>query len=353
MGKVITIPTGSNYSLPANAPGTYVNLGGGQYDVTNIDIASVRTLLGISANDLAAICTSGNININALFRPNKQTPYNLGDFAGYNHQANPATYYYGGKTTSFSVNKASNYSFGFAVNLMRGERLPLDNSFASYWNFVRVKAVVSDTLNNRSFTMYSPVQAVAQGTNTVFNLSYTDSIRNDISGTATLTAEYTDSAGSVVYGSIEDTYPTITLNVTGYYTILGLSGFNYNPWADGDVRLYYYNGSTLTYQSLSQATSGAPKIILGALHSMGSTIHGIYYTSTVPSGDTIPATLGGTYSLVWVVFAYNGSYYKYSPSNNYTTGQIFDTEYKVGSDVSKIYKLTYLGVSEGWPTTYS
>lgn len=353
MGIVKTIPTGSNYnpsSATATGIGTVSNVTTTSFEVSNITIPQIAASIGSSAMDLTTLSTSANINQWALYRPDKATPHGIDEWAGYNKNAKPPSYFYY-KDSSISAGKTSTFLISFAATLARGERLPLNNSSASYWNYVRAKAVINDTTNNRTLTAYSSIQAITQGI-TTFNITYTDNNRYDFSGNVTISAEYVDSAGGLVHGQIEDTSYNIPISVTGYWNWRNLSDFNYNPYADGLIRLYYYNGTSLTFISLSQAQSTAPRMIFhSGMKSVGSTMHAIYYTTDTPSGGDFPV-MGGGMTHQWVVISYNGQYYKYTVTP-YTTNQVFDTEYKVGATVSKMFRLNYVSVHNVWPTTYS
>lgn len=54
---------------------------------SNISVSLVKNTLSESTNNLSGLCTSNKINLLSPSRPNKLSPYRLGDFRGYCHNA--------------------------------------------------------------------------------------------------------------------------------------------------------------------------------------------------------------------------------------------------------------------------
>lgn len=79
MGIIKTIPAGSPYHPSFNDVGTVSNHSGNTFEVSDIDISSISKAIGHSSGDIGILCTSNNINMYALFRPNKLAPYNFED----------------------------------------------------------------------------------------------------------------------------------------------------------------------------------------------------------------------------------------------------------------------------------
>lgn len=103
MGKTITIPSNINYStIESNSDvGTLSDNGDGTFDAADVNISTVKSVLGESTYALSSLCTSSAVNRWSLFKPDRNkvdsvnnqiiyspsAPHALGDFAAYDHNA--------------------------------------------------------------------------------------------------------------------------------------------------------------------------------------------------------------------------------------------------------------------------
>lgn len=88
----------ANYFVTNADIGDYSYVSSTEFDASRIPMSRIGNVLGSASRSLATLCQSGNINPHALFLPDGNSPYRMGDFAGYNHEAKPNTYWTHGNT---------------------------------------------------------------------------------------------------------------------------------------------------------------------------------------------------------------------------------------------------------------
>lgn len=142
MSKTLTVPTGSTYKASdadvGTITGTLPNL-----KASSVDISTIKNVLGSSSYDAETLCTHPNINKWALFSPSGfknvnpftgsypislpiggvNSPYYIGEFAGYNHQAKPPTYFSYINSTNPTIEEYDSHHI--SCRLERGEMLPI------------------------------------------------------------------------------------------------------------------------------------------------------------------------------------------------------------------------------------
>lgn len=182
MGKVISVYNGvtaseikSRADIPLQAD---MVVNGNTVDCSNLNITQIKNVLGESTTSLSGLCSSPNVNIWSGFSPIEwyidaqvlkhrvRTPYIMGNFAGYNHQA-PAPY---ANATSYTLSNAyanSQVSISCDVNL--GE---VDWSFNSDYCHIVVDGVIKasfplseyvpSTTRNVNVTVTAPAVGVTQ-----------------------------------------------------------------------------------------------------------------------------------------------------------------------------------------------
>ena len=103
MGKTIDIPANITFTtIEGNSDvGDLSDNGDGTFNVANIDTTDVRNAIGGSTNAIGALSTNPNVNRWSLFKPDRNkisgdeiiydvvSPYPIGEFAAYDHQAGP------------------------------------------------------------------------------------------------------------------------------------------------------------------------------------------------------------------------------------------------------------------------
>lgn len=311
MALTKTIPTDSPYS-PGNSDVGDVSITGSYtFDVTNIGLEEIRIVLGDSDANLGSLCTSPNVNEYALFRPDGTTPYKAGDFGGYNHEANPPTYFYNKPTSTIITTIDSSNNINLGVIVKKGERPPELNNSNYDWDYIQLD---TSTWDGNSEHVTTNTSATGAYDNTVVTI---DVGSNDpCTFKALVKAYYTSSTYLMRYDEIEDTYPELTIDARPVYndapSTLTLATYE---WPE--VRHYFYNSSTDTWS---------------------------YQTPTWPaySEDQYSAETGiidDAFEEVWnytINYAYSvfrngsGDYYKLSlySGNFYTAGHT----YKLGGD---------------------
>lgn len=100
------------------------------FDVSRIPLSRVGVVIGSGSRSLTDLCVDSNVNEHALFRPDGNSPYRLGDFGAYNHEAEPNTYW---TSKIFYAEK----EYGLAttvsgVSLEYGEKCPQKSDGVSY-----------------------------------------------------------------------------------------------------------------------------------------------------------------------------------------------------------------------------
>ena len=251
MGKVRT--KSRFYNHDSNTIGNITNLLGGDIDVTDISLNEVYDKLfpfGISINrNIQTVVKSSNVNKWAAFRPystsydnswgwgyntsthqlieyhkrNDNTNLRLGDFAGYNHNAeasglvhNPASNIFGENYTTSNTNDIpSNFGVGFKLNEVSPSDV-FNISFNDLRMFVLQGTTSSSTiLSSKDLSDY----------NTSHNTLWIDNVPRGFTG-------YGSRTFSVWWGSKTFNIPTVRWRfgseVNNEFTLTVKSFFNYH-----------------------------------------------------------------------------------------------------------------------------
>lgn len=333
------------YNTGVGASITHV---GNNMVISDISVTNVRNVLGIFPTQISDLCLSTTINQHSYYKPNGSPPYRLGDFAGYNEDARPTTYFYNKSVTTWTATKTSSYVIAMGFDLRCGEIPPAGSRS---WSYVRIKVVINDTLNSRTLTFYSPLQAVSYSMSS-FIASYTDSSNVSIQGTATITAEYMDSTNTVKYSDIEDTYPTVTVNIAGYYIPLNAVDFSSNG-PSGDVRWYYVMADTPPYNALTYISYGTSTKFHTLLDSWNTTQDLICAITTAGNKipDPHPSYPTNNWALVGCVI-YNsaaGTYRVYEVAET-EGGDVMEDTWRLDSNMGFAYYLNYKKALIAYPT---
>jgi hypothetical protein len=109
--------------------------------ISNITTPIIRNILGEDNVDIIQLCQSANINPYSFYKPNGSAPYSFGDFAGYDKNAMPPTYYASHPTIdAVQIQEITSGVYGIQIStiLRRGEALPLYNPAVDSWNNIKV-----------------------------------------------------------------------------------------------------------------------------------------------------------------------------------------------------------------------
>lgn len=232
-----TIPIDSPYNTMNNDIGTIVAIDelNRTFDVSNISISLVRNVIGASVSTVGGLCTSSRVNQWALFRPSGSAPYKLGDFAGYNHQANPTTYIMvqlaSGEYEIYRM-PSSPYttSVSFGLILKKGERPPTPSRD---WRYIRLVATVSGGLSG-TYSFFNEASDAYESSIITIPIPNND----PVTFTLAITGHYVDSSNSYIISAIEGTIDTITVTAVPVYSVAP-SLLADNTYAPGEVRHYY------------------------------------------------------------------------------------------------------------------
>lgn len=267
MGIIKTIPAGSPYHHTFNDVGIVSNVSENTFEVSDISISSIKEAIGHSSNDIGTLCTSDNINMYALFRPNKLAPYNFGDWGGYNHEAKEPTRFTG-KVSSLTFNLDSTKKITLPISLDRGERPPYLDNPAAQWEYVNIN--VKNV--GGSVTINESLVANAIGiSNSVYEPSHLIELTlpdNDFYN-LTISVEGFYSTGSSNIKPIEDTHPNISLTIEPQYILVSFSTSTFWQVPSTMKHIYKYTGTggsdqefTATNNQLFLDNSSAPSSVM-------------------------------------------------------------------------------------------
>ena len=319
---------------------------GSTVECSNLNTTQIKNALGSSSTAVAVLCKSANVNKWSFYGPyvmsrdmngeainTLKTPYSLGCFAGYNHEALPPVYFLpfltnlnGKKNVSYDIN------FGFTLN--PGDRYPDDDNSHVY--YTRVKAVITDITNFRTITGYSNIIAAPQVGITHPTLTVNDDTNVGISGNAKITAEYCSIDGLVIYGQVEGKHPDITVNITPYTVLLAASDFPVSPTWD-EQRIYYGSG----------VGNYLPATWSKYLHIAHQELGQEIWLNNQLNGSVIPAVHGGENFAGFMIIKKGSIYYRYNVAE-YTPGQLIDSIHEIPPSMAYIYKLNFAGTVAGW-----
>ena len=308
MGIVKTIPAGSPYHPSFNDVGTVSNHSGNTFEVSGISSTEIRTALGLSSTSLGDLSESSAINMFALFRPDKLSPHNAGEFGGYNHQAKPPTSFVG-KVSSIHVNLDNTNKVMIPITLDRGERPPYMNNAAAQWEYVNVeiKNVGGSTTINQNLVANAigPSNSVYTPSH-IFEIALPDNDKYTLN--VSVKGYYSTGASNI--SEIEDTHPNIAINVEPNYILVSYSTSTFWQVPSTMKHVYQYTGVgfpdqefTATNNQLYLDSSSAPAAVM--------------YSQAFK--DSVPATrmIGGNY------YVYKNSTYL---DGGVTRTLTFDTE---------------------------
>lgn len=232
-----TIPIDSPYNTMNNDIGTIVATDeiNRTFDVSNISISDIRNVIGESVSTVGGLCSSGKVNQWALFRPSGSAPYKLGDFAGYNHQANPTTYVMvqlASGTYEIYRQPTSPYTttVSFGLILKKGERPPTPSRD---WRYIRLVATVSGGLTG-TYSFFT--QATDAYDPSIITIPIPSN--DPVSFTLAITGHYVDDSNSYIIGPIEGVIDTVTVNAVPAYAAAP-SALTDNTYAPPEIRHYY------------------------------------------------------------------------------------------------------------------
>ena len=301
MSKLVTIPIGSPY-IPQNGDiGTYSNYVANEglpfasvirtFEINDITITRIRQVLGNPVDaqgnpitDVSLLCSHANINMWALFKPNKVSPFRIGDFAGYNHTAGAPTHFIG-KTTIMTFNLNINKTFDIPFLLNRGERPPSWTNPATTWDLVKVSILtLSGDLSVNTYKVATVYGESVGNTTPQHIISITPPTNDYYSFVISVIAHYVNTG----YGNeavIEDTHPNITINVSPYFIYKTLNTSEMSSSATIRHRYEYTAGepqfvydSAIIYidnldaPSISMVPSTYPNTIANTIQYNGNTL---------------------------------------------------------------------------------
>lgn len=335
------IPTGSPYNHVNSDIGIVSNYNANTktFDISNITITNIRNVLGENTNNIGLLCKSPNVNQWALFRPTGNSPYNMGDFGGYNHQAVAPTHYLS-KSSAQTFTLDDNNEIEIAIQLNRGERPPdLDNPGCTWDN---VKVQINNVGGSVAINKYLVANAigVSNGSYTPSHLIKVPFPSNDpYTVTISIEAYYSTSSGTNIK-PIEDTHPNMVLTIKPKYTYITISTSGYiqlsqiqHHYIYGSNPSYVVNASNTDLRSDSIAAPSSVIFTPAFRDSIASTVYhdGSYfyysYTSYWDSSANVRRTLtfnkegdliaGSTYKKggVW--------YYVSSVQNGYLASKVY------------------------------
>lgn len=336
-------------------------------ECTMLPQSGIKNAIGESQFGLGYLSMSNKVNHFSYFGPKAisrnaqggidittKTPYAHGNWAGYNHYAKPCSYYRDKSLTTFNLTKNSSYQFTFVFDIVRGETPP--PGVPNGWTYCRLKVVITDTTYTRTLTGYSLIMAVASTYWTTFVVAFTDDAahNSDFTGTATITLEYVNSTGATIYGYGEDSYPTATVNVKGYYYQMSQANFA-NTLPPGITMRFYYKWATVPPYNQLVYLDYTTAIKLCNVNGYNNyNTDGNMIISRNQAGDVIgdPHPDNVNWPLVFVAtYDVNTGIYRKFTLSTIAAGTIFDTIYKAPTDMGRTYKLTYNSRLSGWPTT--
>lgn len=185
MGKIINDYGGFTATAIAAKASNTCNMTvlGTTVDCTNIQISKIKNVIGHYNADLGSLCNSSNVNKWSGFSPLEwyasasqvlsrvKTPYEMGSFAGYNHNAAPASL---GLNNSITLNSSySNSNFNLSVDLQLSEvnwsALDFDNWLITVDNVIASTGLLS-SVNGNLINAVIPLTAPYAGANKTYSI---------------------------------------------------------------------------------------------------------------------------------------------------------------------------------------
>lgn len=340
MGKLCKIPHGSNAGM--GDIGDRSNLQDivgdpvyfRSFDVSKIDVSDIRNVLGESQDAIKYLCMSNKVNPWALFRPEKSSlvPGNAGDFAGYNHNAYPTTYFYeyGGKSATWVYNSGRGlYLASIPIYVRRGERPPnLNGNINCSWSYVRFKIYVPST----GVTFWTPTATSVPVDYSAIQVEITSATLTTVNWlNCEITGYYTSSTG-VVIQAIEAVHPTVTISIGQALTPISVTNVNDYAFTFSEIRHYFVSQYNVAQVGMPILLSGsAPLNWLGGIQTPAT-------SPIIINGSTAFYTYSEGY------IASTGKYWRFGLQLNMGVSDIF-TRYGVNYQVTTLpagYK--YFGI---------
>lgn len=113
--------------------------------VSDITTTKIQDVIGSSSHAVSTLCTA-TINENSYYKPDHSSPYNMGDFACYNPNAKPPTYY--ASHPAYDPDSpievyledagGGDYKIRVDCSLRRGDLVPTHGNGASDWSNINV-----------------------------------------------------------------------------------------------------------------------------------------------------------------------------------------------------------------------
>lgn len=331
----------------------YMTVVGNTVECVTIPTSVIKGVLNVSDTSVGSLCMSENVNKFSHFSPvdlyrssdglvyrQVKTPFSMGNFAGYNHNAYPSSYFYSKTEVNRGIAKNSSNQFtigGFYMS--RGEKPPVSRSgYPCSWLYTMLKVVVTDVTNNRVLTGFSAVQAMPVSTlQNAYYVTFTDALGGgEFSGSAVATLVYTDSTGTNEYGYGEDVYPAISLSVYETQPIpLSAAAFTVEL---PTISWLYVKNNVSPYNEV--ITMGYPHNAHTSYANLqGDIVCAFRYT---PLGERVPPMYPGqTWPRALACIYSNGIYRLYSIAEAAGGGKIINNN-AVPSEFAYGYHLTYL-----------
>ena len=194
--------------------GTLVSSGTWTINATFILLDAIIRKIKPDAHDLFGICTHDNINEWSVFKPNKQSPYDIDDFLGYNHDAFPPLYW-DDRDRAQTVHVEVGDTWNTNLGVSKGDMLPTSNLNG----FSPIYMQTDDGLGNDLVAVQREVDGIDFGSLVEWgNIVSMAVVGDDTAGDIIISLEYwsrTTSAHSWVKRTdeIEDGNYTITVIV--------------------------------------------------------------------------------------------------------------------------------------------
>jgi len=113
----------ANYELPS----LVTKVDAMKVDAEVLPFSLIGNVLGEGSLKATILCSSPNVNQWALFKPNGVSPFSIGDFCLYNHEAKPPTYIYEHQQNK-TIEGEKNTNTTILVTMQIGEMSPLDEN---------------------------------------------------------------------------------------------------------------------------------------------------------------------------------------------------------------------------------
>lgn len=190
MGKTITLPTwintvgfNSNITYPSDSSKRVVD--GQDITISNTTFSELRGDLSNTSYSIYDIYNNNNVNEFARYRADYTSLFYVGEFAGYNHNALPCSYYYNNDSRTVTKYYSSGFKFDIDLTVTRAERSALHSNSESSWADMVIEFEYNSTkyyediivdsqsiTTNNTVTFTIPVSDGESDTKTVYARAY-------------------------------------------------------------------------------------------------------------------------------------------------------------------------------------